>query len=234
MKKENCIAIIPARIGSKRIKNKNIKDFCGKPIIAYSIQAAIKSKLFDRVIVSTDSKKIAKVAKKYGAEIPFLRSKKLSNDFTDTQNVIEHAIKSIRKKNNNTLKAVCCIYATAPFLKKKDLINGLRIFKSGKWIAVFSATTYSFPVFRSFTKNKNSGLKMFFPDNFKKRSQDFKAVFHDAGQFCWAKPIDWINKKIAFNNRSTIVELPNWRVQDIDTLGDWKRAELKFKTLKNK
>ena len=194
----------------------------------------IKSKLFDRVIVSTDSKKIAKIAKNYGAEIPFIRPKSLSDDFTNTLDVMEHAVKLIKKKNKVNLKAVCCIYATAPFMQKKDLIRAFKLFKLGKWISVFSATTYSFPVYRSFKKIKSGGLKMLYPNYFKKRSQDLSPVLHDAGQFYWAKPQGWINKKLAFNNRSTIVKLPSWRVQDIDTYDDWKRAELNFKSLQNK
>ena len=156
----------------------------------------------------------------------------MSDDFTNTLEVMEHAVKLI--KNKAKIKAVCCIYATAPFMKKKDLIEALKLFKLGKWKSVFSATNYSFPVYRSFKTIKSGGLKMLYPNFFKKRSQDLSPVFHDAGQFCWAKPQDWISRKLAFNNRSTIVKLPNWRVHDIDTYDDWKRAELNFKSLQNK
>ena len=231
MKKNNYIAVIPARGGSKRIKNKNIKNFCGKPIIAYSIQAAKKSKLFSRIIVSTDSNRIAKIAKKYGAEVPFTRPKKLSDDYIGTVEVMAHAVNLIKKSDTNILGA-CCIYPTAPFIQANDLLAAWKIFKSGKWKSVFTATSYSYPVFRSFQKNINGGLKMLYPNLFNKRSQDLNKVMHDAGQFCWAKPKDWINKKLGFNNRSTVIELPSWRVQDIDTLADWKRAELKYKILR--
>ena len=119
-------------------------------------------------------------------------------------------------------------------MKKEDLITALKLLKSKRWRAVFSATAYSYPIFRSFKKSRKGGLRTLYPNNFNKRSQDFSPVFHDAGQFCWAKPQDWINKKLGFNNKSTIVELPSWRAQDIDTSNDWKRAELNFKSLQNK
>ena len=141
MKKNNYIAVIPARGGSKRIKNKNIKNFCGKPIIAYSIQAAKKSKLFSRIIVSTDSNRIAKIAKKYGAEVPFTRPKKLSDDYTGTVEVMAHAVNLIKKSDPNILGA-CCIYPTAPFIQANDLLAAWKIFKSGKWKSVFTATSY--------------------------------------------------------------------------------------------
>ena len=233
MKKNYCIAIIPARGGSKRIKIKNIKNFCGKPIIAYSIQTAKESNLFDRIIVSTDSKKIAKIALRYGAEVPFLRPKKLANDYANMLDVMAHATKLIEKKYDRKIRAVCCIFAISPFMQIKDLFKAWKLFKTGKWRSVISATAYSFPVYRSFKKIKTGGLKMLYPNYFKKRSQDLSTVMHDAGQFCWSKPKDWINKKLNFNSQTTAVELPSWRVQDIDTLDDWKNAELKFKLLKN-
>ena len=227
------IAIIPARGGSKRIINKNVKKFCGKPIIAYSIEAAKKSKLFDRIIISTDSKKIAKIAKKYGGEVPFIRPKSLSGDYTGTAEVIAHAVNLIKEKYNTHIKVACCIYATAPFIQVKDLHKAWKLFKSGKWNLVFAATSYSYPVFRSFQKKANGELRPLYPNHSKKRSQDLNIVLHDAGQFYWAAPNIWIKKKLSFNHQSTVIELPNWRVQDIDTLEDWKRAELKYKILRN-
>ena len=227
------IAIIPARGGSKRIINKNVKKFCGKPIIAYSIETAKKSKLFDRIIISTDNKKIAKIAKQYGGEVPFIRPKSLSGDYTGTAEVIAHAVNLIKEKYNTNIKVVCCIYATAPFIQVKDLHKAWKLFKSGKWNFVFAATSYSYPVFRSFQKKENGGLKSLYPNHSKKRSQDLNIVLHDAGQFYWAAPNIWIKKKLNFNHRSTVVELPNWRVQDIDTMEDWKRAELKYKILRS-
>ena len=227
------IAVIPARGGSKRIINKNIKNFCGKPIIAYSIEIAKKSKLFDKIIISSDSSKIAKVAIKYGGEIPFVRPKNLSDDYTGTKEVIAHAVNSITNKYDiNLIKAVCCIYATAPFIQTEDLHKAWKLLKSGKWDHVFAATSYSYPIFRSFKQQKKGGLKLLFPNYYKKRSQDLNTVMHDAGQFYWARPKDWINNKLSFNNRSTVVKLPNWRVHDIDTLDDWKSAELKYRALK--
>ena len=227
------IAIIPARGGSRRIINKNIKKFCGKPIIAYSIETAKKSKLFDRIIISTDSKKIAKIAKQYGGEVPFIRPKSLSGDYTGTAEVTAHAVNLIKEKYNTNIKVVCCIYAIAPFIQVKDLHKAWKLFKFGKWNFVFAATSYSYPVFRSFQKKENGGLKPLYPNHLKKRSQDLNIVLHDAGQFYWATPNNWIKKKLSFNHQSTVIELPNWRVQDIDTLEDWKRAELKYKILRS-
>ena len=141
-----------------------------------------------------------------------------------------HAVNLIKKSDTNILGA-CCIYPTAPFIQANDLLAAWKIFKSGKWKSVFTATSYSYPVFRSFQKNINGGLKMLYPNLFNKRSQDLNKVMHDAGQFCWAQPKDW-NKKLGFNSRSTVIEISNSRVQDIDTLEDWKYAELKYKILK--
>ena len=224
------IVIIPARGGSQRIKKKNIKDFCGKPIIAYSIEAAKKSKIFDRIIVSTDSDEIANVSKKWGAEAPFKRPENISDNYSTTNDVMFHAVNFIIKDKKN-VNAVCCLYPTAPFITPQNLKEGLKKFLTGKWKFVFSATKYSYPVFRSFLKEKDGGLKMLYPKHFKSRSQDFQAVMHDAGQFYWGKPNAWVNKEFSFSQDSTVVELPNWCAQDIDTPEDWKQAEIKYKML---
>ena len=159
------VAIIPARGGSKRIPKKNIKDFLGKPIIAYSIQLAVSSKLFDKVIVSTDDEEIKDVAIKYSAEVPFIRPKEISDDFTGTHEVIGHAVKWL-EDNNEKMDYVCCIYPTAPLIQKDDLIKGYRIIKTGKWNSVMAATNFSYPIFRSFENLPNGGLKMFFPEHY--------------------------------------------------------------------
>ena len=155
LKNKKVYAVIPARGGSKRIPKKNIKFFYGKPIIAWSILAAKKSKLFDEIIVSTDDIKIAKIAKKFGASVPFLRPKNISDDFTDTRSVVAHTIDWMINKNLKP-KAVCCIYATAPFIKPQDLVRGYKALLIGKWKYVFSASYFPFSIFRSFKKYKNS------------------------------------------------------------------------------
>ena len=218
------IAIIPARGGSKRIPKKNIKDFLGKPIIAYSIENAIDSNLFDRVIVSTDDDEIAKVAIKYGAEVPFIRPKKLSGDFLGTHEVVGHAVKWL-EDNNEPVDYVCCLYATAPLIQIKDLTKGFELIKTGKWESVIAATNFSYPIFRSFEKLPNGGLRMFFPEHYTSRSQDLVEAYHDAGQFYWASARVWKDTSSGFSEDSTIVKLPNYLVQDIDTMEDWAKAE---------
>ncbi len=224
------IAIIPARGGSKRIKNKNIKSFCGKPIIYYSINAAKKSKIFHKIIVTTDSKKIKKISEKYGAEVPFLRPKKLSDDYTDTMDVIKHAINELPYIKNDF--NICCIYPTAPLIEKEDLIKSLKIFSSKNFNFLFSGNKFTYPIQRGLYLNKNGYINMISKKNYKKRSQDLQPTFHDAGQFYWGTKKTWISKKNIFNKKSSIFLLPQLRVQDIDNIEDWKIAESLFK-LKN-
>jgi len=226
------IAVIPARGGSKRIPRKNIKEFCGKPMIAWSIEAAQASKLFDRIIVSTDDIEVAEVAKQWGAEVPFMRPVELSNDYAGTTEVIAHATQWALDQGFG-LAAVCCIYATAPFVQVADLISGLEILKSGDWAYAFTVTDFASPIFRSFKQNDEGGLEMFFPEHFDKRSQDLPTALHDAGQFYWGRPSAWLEGKRIFERNSTPIVIPRWRVQDIDTEDDWKRAEIMFKLLKN-
>ena len=227
------IAIIPARGGSKRIPKKNIKKFLGKPIISYSIEAALKSKLFKKVIVSTDSEEIANIAAEYGAEVPFLRPKQLSDDFSGTHEVVGHAVEWIEEKIIK-LDYVCCIYATAPLIQDNDLVKGFEIIQKGNWDSVIASTSYSYPIFRSFKKNSQGGLKMIFPEFYNSRSQDLPEIYHDAGQFYWAKPEIWKKPSEMYNEKNAIVEIPNYRVQDIDTIEDWRRAELLYQILDQK
>ena len=226
------IAIIPARGGSKRIPKKNIKDFLGKPIIAYSIEIAINCKLFDKVIVSTDDQEIKKVAIKYGAEVPFIRPKQISDDFTGTHEVIGHAVKWL-EDNNKKMDYVCCIYSTAPLIEKDDLKKGFELIKTNKWNSIIAATNFSYPIFRSFENLPDGGLKMIFPEYYSSRSQDLPEIYHDAGLFYWAKPEIWKKKPERYSEKNSIVKIPNYRTQDIDTLEDWKRAEIIYK-IKNK
>jgi len=227
------IAVIPARGGSKRIPRKNIKMFCGKPMIAWSIEAALQSGCFNRVLVSTDDAEIAEVAQAWGAEVPFLRPKELSDDHTATAPVIGHAIDWLEKKGGE-VQLACCIYATAPFIQAEDLQEGLRLIQAGDWEFAFSATSFGYPIFRSFQKKDDGSVNMFFPEHFPKRSQDLPEAWHDAGQFYWGKPKAWQQALRVFDSWSTVVPLPRWRVQDIDTPEDWDRAELIFKTIRKK
>jgi pseudaminic acid cytidylyltransferase len=219
------IAIIPARGGSKRIKKKNIKTFHGLPMIAWPIQAAIDSKIFDKIIVSTDDEEIANIAKIYGVEIPFIRPEEISDDYTITSTVIKHALDNIGL-NKEDIESVCCIYATSPFITSKDIQAGLVKLESGNWDYVFSATEYSSSIFRAFKILENDGIEMFDSKNFLKRSQDLPEAYHDAAQFYWAPASSWTEEKAIFTPKSSPILLPHWRVQDIDTENDWINAEL--------
>jgi len=219
------IAIIPARGGSKRIPRKNIKDFYGKPLIAYSIETALLSKLFDKVIVSTDDKQIASIAKSYGAEIQ-MRPKELSDDYTGTFEVTEYVLDNLEDK----FDYVCTIYATAPLLQSKYLNEGLEKLKESNAINAFSATSMPFPIQRTFKLNKNGRCEMFTPQYYSSRSQDLEESYQDAGQFYWSK-IGQKSNEIFFGKDSIPIFLPRYLVQDIDTLEDWKRAEIMYRVL---
>ena len=224
------VAVIPARGGSKRIPKKNIKPFCGKPIVAYSIETAIASKLFDRVIVSTDDKEIADIVIQYGAEAPFTRPADLSDDYAGTATVVGHTVKWMMDKGYSA-NSVCCIYATAPLIRSDDLIRSYEVFQTDKWDYVFSATEYAYPIQRSFRIRQDGSVEMFSPEKFIKRSQDLEKAYHDAGQFYWGKPNAWLKGVKMFGPTAAIYELPPQRVQDIDTAEDWKRAELLYQLI---
>lgn len=219
------IAVIPARGGSKRIPRKNIKEFCGKPMIAWSIEAAKSSGLFDRIIVSTDDAEIAEVAKQWGAEVPFMRPDALSNDFAATTAVIAHAVQWALDQGLD-VTSVCCIYATAPFVRTDDLKRGWDALNSGDWDYAFTVTDFAAPIFRSFKQTTEGGVEMFFPEHFATRSQDLPTALHDAGQFYWGRLAAWLGGRRIFDRRSLPVVIPRWRVQDIDTSDDWARAEI--------
>lgn len=218
------VAVIPARGGSKRIPRKNIRAFAGKPMIAHSIDCAVQSGLFDRIIVSTDDPEISSISQTLGAETPFVRPKALASDHAGTTAVIAHAIEWLQSKGI-AASAVCCIYATAPFLRAEDLAEGWRLLQTGDWQYVFAATRFAASVHRSFLQAADGGLEMLFPELFNARSQDLPVVFHDAAQFYWGKPEAWLSGARVFDRHSTVVTIPHWRVQDIDTEEDWVQAE---------
>ncbi|NOQ32558.1 MAG: pseudaminic acid cytidylyltransferase [Helicobacteraceae bacterium] len=227
-----CIAIIPARGGSKRIPRKNIKEFYRKPLIAYSIQAALESKLFEKIIVSTDDEEIASIAKKYGADIPFIRPKELSGDFTGTGDVVKHALEWL-KTDGETFDYACTIYATAPLLQAKYLVQGYNALKESSAINAFSATSMPFPIQRTFKVNDEGRCEMFTPEYYMTRSQELEEAYQDAGQFYWTKT-DQTSNEIMFGKDSIPIILPRHLVQDIDTLEDWERAEIMYKVIKEK
>jgi len=185
----------------------------------------LSSELFERVLVSTDDEEVARVSRESGAEVPFTRPADLADDYTGTTEVIAHAIEWLQRELDEPMSAVCCIYPTAPFLQCTDLQQGVKLLKSGNWRYVFSATSYASSIFRSFQRDADGGLSMLFPENFETRSQDLPEALHDAGQFYWGNPAAWLARERIFDAQSSIVRIPLWRVQDIDTEEDWIRAE---------
>tara|TARA_B110000483_G_scaffold227029_1_gene288390 strand:- start:2117 stop:2800 length:684 start_codon:yes stop_codon:yes gene_type:complete len=224
------IAIIPARIGSQRLLKKNIKSFFGKPIISYAIIQAKKSKLFDKILVSTDSIKIKKIAETFGAEVPYLRPKKLSNNKIHFNHSIKHMIRWL-EKSEVAVTNVCCIYPTSPLLDSSFLTKGYNLLKINKNF-VFSACKYRSPPQRGFFL-KNKKVTLFDRKSYFKRSQDLTDIYHDAGQFYWGSKDNWLKGDKIFNKKSTIIEVPYLDFIDINYPSDWKIAENLFQ-LKNK
>ena len=227
------VAIIPARGSSKRIPGKNIKNFAGKPIITYSIDAAEASGIFDRIIVSTDSEDIADVARSAGAEVPFARPSELSDDHTPTAPVLEHALRWL-KSEGCSVKYLCCIYPTAPFVRSKDLIRGYELLVENNVSSVFSVTEFEFTIFRGLKINDEGFVEMFWPEHELTRSQDLPQAYHDAGQFYWLDSEKFLKNKKLYAKDAKPIILPRVLVQDIDTLEDWETAEIMYKACKKK
>lgn len=223
------IAVIPARGGSKRIPHKNIRKFCGKPIIAHSIETALGTGLFSSVIVSTDDHAIAEVAKKYGAEVPFMRPEDLSDDFTGTTPVFRHAARWCLNQGYG-VTAVCGIYATAPFVSAGDLKLGFKALEQAP--AAFSITTFPFPIHRGLKREKDGKVSLLWPEHLKTRSQDLPEIYHDCGQFYWATTDFLLSGEEFMEGKAMGIGIPRHRVQDIDTEEDWVRAEAMYRVLK--
>ena len=224
------IAIIPARGGSKRIPRKNIREFCGKPMIAWSIEAALQSGCFNHVVVSTDDEEIAEVARQWGAEVPFLRPSELADDFMATRPVVNHAIKEAEVRWGMP-DFVCCIYATAPFLFATDLNLAYEKLKTNSAKFVFSAGRFPYPIQRGFQVNKAGRVARLWPEHRYTRSQDLEDAYHDAGQFYWGSAKAFIDNEDPMSTDGIAYVLPGTRVHDIDTKEDWAIAELLFKAL---
>nr|WP_321271234.1 pseudaminic acid cytidylyltransferase [uncultured Tolumonas sp.] len=226
------IAIIPARAGSKRIPHKNIKNFCGKPMISYAINMAISSNAFDSVIVSTDSEIIADIAINLGASVPFLRKKELSDDYTGTVSVISDAIIEL-EKINIIAKHYCCIYATTPLLLSSDISSSFKEMNEKNADYCFVATTYNHPIQRALKIKDDGRITPFYPNEMSKRTQDLEIAYHDAGQFYWGKHDTWLTQQNIFSNNCIPYIIPHYRAIDIDTEEDWKHAELIYSALVN-
>ena len=220
------IAIIPARGGSKRIPRKNVRSFCGRPMIAWPIAAAAASGLFDHILVSTDDPEIADVARQAGAEVPFLRPAELADDHCGTTDVVVHAL-SWAIEAGWPVEAACCIYATAAFVSAEDLVAARRLL-SPECDYAFAAVRYGHPPQRGFVRAADGSPQLLQPEHQATRTQDLPAVYHDAAQFYWGTPEGWLERRPFFGPRTRFVELPPWRAQDIDREDDWTMAEQLF------
>jgi pseudaminic acid cytidylyltransferase len=224
------LAIIPARGGSKRIPRKNIKDFLGKPILSYSIEAAIKSNWFDEIMVSTDDREIADIAQQYGAKVPFLRSKENANDFATLADVLIEVVgqyKGIGKYFEN----ICCVLATAPLTTSNRIKEAFTKLVNNELESVLPLVEFSYPIYRALEFDDDNNLKMIWPEYLKTRSQDLKPAYHDSGSFYWAKTNALLDQKTLLCKNGSGILLQGTEVQDIDNETDWKLAELKFKFL---
>lgn len=228
---DKSLAIIPARGGSKRIPRKNIKDFLGKPIIAYAIETALNCGLFSDVMVSTDDPEIAEIAKAYGASVPFLRSTNNSNDFASTVDVIKEVESEYNARFLRVFDRICCIYPTAPLIKTEHLKAGMTLMSESDFDSVFPVVPFSYPIWRGLEVT-DGRVKMVWPENQNVRSQDLKPVYHDAGQWYWYNPTR-ITDSLFTSNTASII-LAEEEVQDIDTPSDWLMAEMKYKLLYEK
>lgn len=222
------ICIIPARGGSKRIPRKNIKEFLGKPIIAYSIEAALKSGLFDEVMVSTDDEEIAAIAKQYGAKVPFLRSAETANDYATTADVLLEVLAKYREQGQE-FDNLCCLYATAPLISSNDLAEALQLMNNSKFDCVYPVVQFSYPIWRCLDVAEDGSMKRHWPEYENSRSQDLPKEYHDTGTFYWYK----LQQGALASGKIGAIIVPEDRVQDIDTETDWKLAEMKYKLLNN-
>jgi pseudaminic acid cytidylyltransferase len=225
------IAVIPARGGSKRIPRKNIKLFHGKPMIAYAIDVARTSNIFDHIVVTTDDKEIAEIAKSCGAEIPFMRPSNISDDITPTVPVISHAIKSCQEIGWFPSE-VCCIYPGVPFLSASDLRKGYEILKHNRKGYTFAVTTFPSAIQRAFRRQADGSVQPFHPEFAATRTQDLEPGYFDVGQFYWGNTKSWIEELNIHLNGHTLI-VPEWKVVDIDTHADWERAEILYSALNN-
>jgi N-acylneuraminate cytidylyltransferase len=226
----NNIAIIPARGGSKRIPRKNIKPFCGKPIIAYSIEAAIASNLFDEVMVSTEDEEIATIAKQYGAKVPFMRSEKNADDYAGTVDVLIEVLEEYNRQGF-TFDYGCCIYPTAPFITNTLLKQAFDKLIKEKLDAVFPVMPFSFPIQRALKINKDGLIQMFYPEHLNSRSQDLEKAYHDSGQFYFFNMDSLLSKKKIYSDNTGVIILNEMQAHDIDNEDDWAVAEFKYQLM---
>lgn len=225
------VAVIPARGGSKRIPRKNIREFCGKPMLAYAVIAAQQSGLFDRIVVSTDDAEIAEVARQWGAETPFTRPPELADDYAGTVPVIAHAIHTCQEQGWD-INYVCCIYPAVPLIQVADIQTALTLLEESRASYVFPVAEFPAAVQRALKRSSHGYLKPFYPEYEAERTQDLETAYYDAGQFYWGTAYAWLNNS-GLHSTGVGLVVPNWRMVDIDTLDDWRRAELIYKATSN-
>ena len=226
------IAVIPARGGSKRIPRKNIKEFCGKPMIAWAIITALESRLFDQVIVSTDDEEIGAISRKWGAETPFPRPAELADDLTPTAPVIAHVIKACLEKGLE-IEYACCIYPCAPFLQVDDLLIAFDLLEHNNADFVYPVTEYAHPIQRAMRQLPSGRMQFINSENELTRTQDLEKLYHDSGQFYWGRVSAWLGHR-RMHTDGLGMTIPSWRVVDIDSMDDWNRAEEIFKVRNHK
>lgn len=224
------ICVIPARGGSKRIPRKNIRDFCGKPMIAWAIECAHNSNLFQKVIVSTDDRDIADIASAAGAEIPFIRPAALADDFTPTVPVIAHAVEACEKMGWS-VEYACCIYPCVPFLKASDLVDAFELMQKNDHLFSYPVIEYSHPIQRAMRRLPSGQMQFLHPEHETDRTQDLERTYHDAGQFYWGKASAW-KARMKMHTAGVGLIVPSWRFVDVDNEDDWKRGELLHEALK--
>jgi N-acylneuraminate cytidylyltransferase len=217
------IAVIPARSGSKRVPCKNVKIFAGQPILAVTASAILKTNIFDRVIVSTDSQEIADVAKSAGVEVPFMRPAVLSDDYASTVDVMRHAVASIAEEG--VVNDYCCIYPTAPYIRADDLLKLYQVLVDGGWDYVFPVAEYLHPIQRALRLGDEGKIEMVHPNYEQTRTQDLSKAYHDVGQFYWGRQCSWLSARGIFESRSAGVPVSPYYYRDINTLSDWVDAE---------
>lgn len=224
------IAIITARGGSKRIPRKNIKEFCGKPILCYSIEAALESGAFDEVMVSTDDEEIAETARKAGAKVPFLRSAETAGDYATTRDVLMEVMRKYLEQGEQ-YDEMCCIYPTAPFVTADKLKKGIVLLEDSGADEVCPVVRFSFPPQRCYVL-ADGYLQFKYPEYRNARSQDLEPYYHDCGQFYMYQTESFLNKDQREWKLAPII-MPEMEVQDIDNEEDWKIAEIKYMSMKN-
>lgn len=220
------LCVIPARGGSKRIPRKNVKPFLGKPMLVYSIEAALLTDLFDEVMVSTDDEEIAEVARQYGAKVPFMRSVETANDFATTADVLNEVLAKY-KEQGQEFDNFCCVYATAPMIQSKDIIFAFEHLSKSEFTVVYPVVVFSYPIWRCLDLSEDGSMKRHWPEYENSRSQDLPKEYHDTGTFYWYKTQEWLNGNLIVGG----IEVDEITIQDIDTETDWKIAEMKYKLL---